>query len=302
VVVDRGGTLTAIARPLNAEEHEAAGNWLEAARVREALGQRERAAELYEKAGAWPEAAELWCALGRPLLQADALEAYARSLGETTCGADELTAAWQAAAGVFEVEGERERADECRAEVARCLELPIITVDVEIDRGLMLDAWSRLRFIVRNEGFGPARNLVIRAEGEEFEGQVTATRRITTLRSGRRRVERLDVCPRAHGDSVPLRVTVEYEDRAGETRAWEHTIYIPVAREERARSEGETINVFVSGGGAAAVGAGAVAAGPGAVAVGRDVSAPIVTGEGNVIGDPGRSEVHTASGENEEES
>ncbi|RLC61008.1 MAG: hypothetical protein DRI48_11260, partial [Chloroflexi bacterium] len=80
LVADRGGTLTAVARPLSAEEHEAAGNWLEAAKLRQALGQRERAAELYEAAGAWREAAELWCALGRPLKQDQALEAHARSL------------------------------------------------------------------------------------------------------------------------------------------------------------------------------------------------------------------------------
>ena len=274
IIADRGGTITAVARPLSAAEHEAAGHWLDAAKFYENLGQQEHAAELYGKAGDWRKAAELWCELERPLRQAEALEHYARSLGETSCSDEERAAAWQAAAHAFESEGKRERVATCRREVARCLRLPIITLDA-VDKGLVLNSWSRLRFIVRNEGFGTARNLVIRAEGEQFEGQVTATRRIETLRGGRERVDWLDVCPREHGDSVPLRVRAEYRDRTGEMRVCEHTIYIPVAPVEARRQAGQTYNVFVSGGGAAAVGDGAAATGPGGVAVSGEVGGDV---------------------------
>ncbi len=74
-----------------------------------------------------------------------------------------------------------------------------------------------------------------------------ATRQIITLRAGQEQVKWLDVCPRAYGESVPLRVRANYEDRTGEQRFCQHTIYIPVARDENARSAGQTINVFVSG-------------------------------------------------------
>jgi hypothetical protein len=197
--------MTAGARPLSAAEHEAPGHWLEAARLREDRGQRERAVELYERAEAWQAVSELWCALGRPVKQAQALKAYARSLGETTCSAEAMAAAWETATRAFEAEGEREQVAVCREKVARCLELPFISLDVEIDKGLVLDAWSRLRFIVRNEGFGPAPSLVIPASGDQFRGTVTATQRIVRLRAGRERVDWLYIRPLEHGESVRLR-------------------------------------------------------------------------------------------------
>jgi len=271
IVADRGGTLLAIARPLSAAEHEAAGHWAEAASAYADLGQFARGAELLEvhgeplkaaelwkkageqeraalqceAAGAWQQAVELWTALGRPLQRAEALEACAQSLEGTPCGDEVHAEAWLAALRAFQAEGEVEQAATCQQEVARWRHQPIITMDVQ-HKGLVLRAWSRLQFVVRNEGYGPARHLVIHATGDEFEGQVMATRQITTLRVGQERTEWLDVRPLEHGDSVPLRVRVEYSDRAGEPQSYEHTIYIRVARSKAARSEGERIGVFDS--------------------------------------------------------
>jgi outer membrane protein assembly factor BamB len=275
LITDRGCALTAIARTLSAEEHEAAGHWveavsayaalgqlahgaqllethgkpLEAGELWEAAGEREHAALQYEAAGAWQQAAELWAALSRPLKQAEALKEHARSLEDATCSAEERAEIWGAAARLFESEGEAEHAAACWREVAQWLRQPVITMDVQHD-GLVLDAWSCLQFIVRNDGYGPAHNLVIHASGDEFEGQVTATRQIATLRAGRERTDWLDVRPREYGDSVPLRVSVEYEVHAGELRSCERTIYIAVARSEATRREGKAIPVLVSGGGA----------------------------------------------------
>jgi outer membrane protein assembly factor BamB len=273
LTADRGGTLVAVARPLSAEEHEAAGHWVEAASTYAALGQfargaqllaahdepfkaaelwraageRERAAAQYEVARAWQQAAELWSVLGRPLKQAEALEQYARSLEGGPCSDEERATAWTAAVQAFEAEGETERVAACQREVARCLRQPIITLDVKHE-GLVLDAWSRLQFIVRNDGYGPAHKLIIRASGEQFGGQVTATRQIATLRAGRERTDWLDVRPLAYGDSVPLRVSVEYQDQAGESCICEQTIYIPVARIEADRGAGQVFQITTAGG------------------------------------------------------
>jgi len=244
VVADHGGTLTAVARPWSAEEHQAAGQWLEAAAAYATRGLARKRAEM--------------------------LEQQARSLEEAGCGDAECAAAWEAAARVREAEGETERAADCRQAMARCMRQPAITLDVRHE-GLVLGAWSQLQFSVRNAGYGPARNLVVHAQGEQFEGQVTQTRRIVTLPAGREQSEWLDVRPRQHGDRVPLRLRVEYQDQAGEMRYCEQTIHIAVARSEAVPREEQTVNVFVSGGGAAAVGAGAVVAGAGGVAVGGDV-------------------------------
>jgi hypothetical protein len=195
----------------------------------------------YEAAGAWRQAAELWSVLGQPLKQAEALEQHARSLESRSCSDEERAAAWAAAAEVFRDEGEIERVAACRREFARCLEQPIIILEVQ-HQGLLLNAWSRLQFIVRNEGYGPARNLIIRASGDQFEGQVTTTRQIATLRAGQKHTDWLDIRPRAYGDSVPMRVGVGYKDCAGEDRICEQTIYIPVERTEMARGVGAVVN------------------------------------------------------------
>jgi outer membrane protein assembly factor BamB len=254
LVADHGGMLTAIVRPLSAEELEAAGRWL--------------------------EAAEAYARLDRPLRRALALEQHARLLEGTMCSAREKAAAWLAAAEALEAEGEAERAVACLEAVARCLQQPAIALDVRLDRGLMLKRWSQLHLVVHNGGYGPARNLVIRASGEQFEGQVMHTQRIMTLKVGQTREETLNVRPLQCGDAVPLQMRVHYQDSAGELHDCDQTIHVPVAGEEAARGGGGTINVFVSGGGAAAVGQGAVAAGTGGVAVGEDVHGDVVIGGG----------------------
>jgi outer membrane protein assembly factor BamB len=272
-IADRGGTLTAIARPLSATEYQAAKRWIEAASAYAALGElargaellethgesykaaeiwlaageQTRAAEQYEAAGAWQRATELWGALGRPLKRANALEEHARSLADGTCTDEEQAAAWATAAQAFEVEGEVERAAACQRKVARFLRRPIITLDVQHE-GLVQGAWSRLMFVVRNDGYGSARNLIIRARGEEFEGQVTTTRQIATLRVDHERTDWLDVRPRAYGDSVPLRVSVEYTDWEGQSHTLEQTIYIPVARTEITRGTEQRVNVIIQHG------------------------------------------------------
>jgi len=284
LVTDRGGTLVAIARPLSAEELEAAGRWVEAAsacaaqgqfvrgaklleahgepakaaEMWEAAGERERAAKQYEAAEAWQQAAEIWAALGSPR-QTEALERHAQSLTDRPCSDEERAAAWAAAAQAFEAEGGAEQAAACQREAAKWRKQPIITLDVQHE-GLVHNVWTRLQFTVRNEGYGTARNLVIRASGDEFEGQVMATRQIFTLRAGREHTDWLDVRPLEYGETVPLRVSVEYENQAGETCVCGQTIYIPVARAEADRGAGQVLHIE-TGGGAVFLGDVAVEAG-----------------------------------------
>jgi outer membrane protein assembly factor BamB len=291
LVADRGGALTAIVRPLGAEELEAAGQWREAASAYAAQGQlargaelleahgeahgaadlwkaageRELAAKLYEAAGDWRQAAEIWATLGSPR-QAEVLALHARSLADQPCSDEERAAAWSTAAQAFEAEGDAQRAAACRREAARWREQPIITLDVQHE-GLVLNAWSRLQFTVRNEGYGPARSLVIHASGDEFEGQVMTTRQISTLRAGRERTDWLDIRPLEYGETVPLRVSVEYRDQTGEACVCGQTIYIPVARAEADRGAGQVLHIETRGG--------AVFLGDVAVETGTPASSPL---------------------------
>ena len=68
------------------------------------------------------------------------------------------------------------------------------------------------------------------------------------LRAGRARVDILDVCPRAHGDSVPLRVSAMYLDHSGQEHSFEQTLYIPVARAEAFRGAGQVFQISTAGG------------------------------------------------------
>jgi outer membrane protein assembly factor BamB len=226
--------------------YERAGALQQAADMLKAAGEREQAAVLYEQAGAWMQAIELWAALGRPLKQAEAMVKYAESLDEQSHRPEELATLWEQAARCFAAEGDTEQAAACRRHVARYHQWPILNLDVHSE-GLVVNAWSRIQLFVHNEGYGSARNLVVRAEGSQFEGQVMATQRIATLHAGRTREEWLDVRPLEYGDSVPLRVSVEYADRDGQSQVYQETLYMPVARTGDARQEGQVYNINVSG-------------------------------------------------------
>lgn len=255
IIADRGGTVTTLQRPLSAAEHEATGHWLEAASAYAALGQLSRGAALfeaqaepfkaaqlwqatgkleqaagqYEIARAWARAAELWQQLNRPLKQAEALEQYVRSLSSEATSDETLAKAWESAGRAFAVAGASDRAEACQREVVRYRRLPYLEVEVEHE-GLLLNAWTRLRFIVHNRGHGLAHHLIIRAYGGQFEGQVAETRQIISLPAGQRQEDWLDVRPLAYGDSVPLRVSINYQDGAGNDYPWEKTIYLLVAQ------------------------------------------------------------------------
>ncbi len=225
LIADRGGTLTAVARPLSAAEHEAANHWREAAQIREALAQRERAAEDYERAGAWMEAARLWEMVGRPLRQAAALEQQiAAQPGNAAVCAD----LWAQVAALYAGMWLPDKAVAARREAARCRGDPFITVDVEHE-GLVLDVETYLSFTVRNEGRGIARNLVIRARGPGFAGGVRETQHLLTLLPGQSRRQWLHVCPRRAGDHVQLEIALEYHGPAGETYARCQALTFPVA-------------------------------------------------------------------------
>jgi hypothetical protein len=63
------------------------------------------------------------------------------------------------------------------------------------------------------------------------------TRQIVTLRAAQTRQDQLDVRPLASGDSVPLRVSIDYQDEAGHECIWQRTLYLAVAETRQAVSE-----------------------------------------------------------------
>ena len=245
VITDRSGTVTCLQRPLSAPEHENAGHWIEAAHLWQVVGQPERAAVQYEVAGVWSQAADLWAAQGNALRQAGALQRHARFLEETGTPLEGVADLWATIVELYETQGERALAASCRREVARCRRQPKIALEIEHD-GLVLNAWTMVSFIVRNVGFGPAHNLIIRASGEQFDGQITRTQRLVSLDADERKVESLDIKPLEYGKSVPLTVTAEYTDYKDEVFTQSQTLHMPVSETEpvqRARTRTQVIRV-----------------------------------------------------------
>ncbi|RLC89592.1 MAG: hypothetical protein DRI77_15585 [Chloroflexi bacterium] len=243
IVADRGGALTAIARPLSAAEHEAAGHWLEAARLRETLGESACAAEHYERATAWQEAARLWGALNRPLRQAAALEQQALVQQEDAQARAEL---WDQAAELYAGMWQPEKATEAQRAAAHCRGEPFVTVEME-HAGLVVDTETYLKFTVRNEGAGIARSLVIRATGEGFAGGVRKTQRLLTLRAGQAQQQWLHVCPQRAGDHVQMEITLEYAGSSGETQTRQQVLDLAVAATPAQRGAGARYTIIGNG-------------------------------------------------------
>jgi outer membrane protein assembly factor BamB len=215
VVVDCSGNVTGLTYPVSATAHEKAGRWAKAARMWEVEAHPRRAAEA-------------WCR-------------HAESLGDPTAGdadsRDARARSWMMAAHLFASVSAVERAGEAHQRYAQVLELPLITVEVS-HGGLVLDAWSRLKLTFRNGGYGVARNLVIRAAGDHFEGQIAETQELAALPIGQSETRELAIKPIAHGDSVPLRIQMAYLDQNGEPHRREETIYLSVAKELAKRVPG----------------------------------------------------------------
>jgi len=243
IVADRGGALTAVVRPLSAAEHEAAGHWLEAARLRETLDERARAAEHYERATAWQEAARLWGVLGRPLRQAAALEQQALVQQEDAQACAEL---WDRVAELYAGMWQPEKEAEAQRAAAHCRGEPFVTVEVE-HAGLVVNTETCLRFTVRNEGAGVARYLVIRAQGEGFAGGIHKTQRLLMLAAGQEAQQWLHVCSQRVGDHVQLEVILEYVGPSGETQTRQQVLAFAVAATPAQRGAGARYTIIGNG-------------------------------------------------------
>lgn len=251
VVIDRGGNIAALPLPegpvedaaeqiLQAvrqtdkkrraeawatikEPRRAAELWLES-------GELEKAAGAFETAGAWQEAARVWQQLDRLGKRAEALEQYAVQLGDTGQDDDKTAVAWEQAACAFAEISQREARARCEKEAARYGRQPLLII--EIEPGTMrLNAWSKVDYVIRNEGFGSARQVMVKVVDDRFEGHGQHSQTLVTIRPSSSHRGWLDVLPNAQGDQVPIRLAVEYVDRLGSEHRLQRTFHLPVVGE-----------------------------------------------------------------------
>jgi hypothetical protein len=233
VVVDCTGGVSVFTYPVPAHEHMSAGRWEKAAATWVAAGELRRAAESWVRC-----AAELSA-------QQPPAEAREHSAGTI---ADAHAQAWISAAQLFDAAGAAGEAVQARRHHAELLELPEITAEVR-HNGLVLGAWSTLTFTVRNQGYGAARNLIIRLAGEQFAWEPAASASSTevleapvlgALAAGQEHIHQVSAQPLAYGEHVPLGVQLTYLDRNGEPHRQDETLYITVAS-DAAQSAPETL-------------------------------------------------------------
>lgn len=252
LVADRGGAVVAWSRPPELAEESAAEpavdpalmrqlrweaaerferekQFLTAAELWHELGELERAAIQYETGGDWLAAAQLWRQLDRYGKRAEALKRHAQNLSLGQATDEEKAAAWEAATRVFAEMGEKEERDAGEREIARYRGLPILEVEIEAEE-MVKNAWAKVQYTVRNEGFGTAQYMTIQLKDDRFEGQMSSTQTMVTVAAGREVTGRLDVRPRHQGSSVPMQINIEYMDKSG-LQKLARIFYLPVAGE-----------------------------------------------------------------------
>ena len=250
LVADRGGNVVALPRPAEvtaepaaepvvdpavrrelrwqaAERFEQEKQFQIAAELWHELGELERAAVQYEAGEDWLSAAKLWRQLDRYGKRAEALKRHAQSLSQATDA--EKAAAWENASRVFAEMGEKAERDAAKREVARYRGLPILNVEIEAEE-MIKNAWAKIQYTVRNEGFGTAQYMTVQLKDDRFEGQMSATQTMVTVAAGREATGRLEVRPRHQGSSVPMQINIEYIDKSG-LQKLEHIFYLPVSGE-----------------------------------------------------------------------
>jgi len=226
-----------------AQQFDEKGQPANAAKAYLQAGAKKEAAEKFEEAEQWLTAIKVWHELSRPLKEAQALEGYAHSLEDVKAEESKLVEVWMQAALIYEQEGERAKAEFCQRQVARYQQQPILDLSLEYE-GLVLNAWASLQLTVQNRGYGRASRITVHESGDQFEGEVASSQYYFRLNAGEEYLINLALRPLEYGQSVPLRLTIEYMDRSRIAHKMQKTIYLPVAREVADRVEGHMTNIF----------------------------------------------------------
>lgn len=183
---------------------EAQGDLIAAADVWAAAGQPPRALLLYMQADSeagWEKAAALSEAEGDWVQRAEALKQLAELRDDVS--------AWQEARQAYTVAGMAPEAAACWRELCRLQRYPFVRIEVQPEAGFVLDQYTVLRLLVRNEGWGMAAALSARASSDAFAGQDMQSQMMGNLAPGRSCELRLGLAPTRAGQA-PLTLEVSF--------------------------------------------------------------------------------------------
>ncbi len=110
---------------------------------------------------------------------------------------------------------------------ARYWHQPILALKLKSGT-LVFNAWSKLDYTIRNEGFGAAQQVLVKVADDRFEGQGSHSQTLVTIAPQKDYQHWLDVLPKAYGTDVPMQLVIEYKDPQGNIHLLERTVYVPV--------------------------------------------------------------------------
>ncbi len=251
IIADRKGNVIALPLPdvaedvksstndpirLQASKRKRAAAWesankpLQAAPLWLEIGELEKAAEALAAGGSWIAAANIWQQLERYGKRAEALEQHAIQLTSQEIDAEEKGAAWAQAARAHAEIGQKEARLRCEREAARFWRQPILNIELKPGT-LIFNAWSKLDYTIRNDGFGAAHQVLVQLADDRFEGQGSHSLTLVTIQPNRAYQHWLDVLPKAQGSAVPMQLLIEYKDRLGNLHSLKRRLHLPVTRE-----------------------------------------------------------------------
>ncbi|MFZ5916402.1 MAG: PQQ-binding-like beta-propeller repeat protein [Chloroflexota bacterium] len=286
LAADQAGNVVAVAgegpKPPDylqiAQDHAAAGNWVEAGQAYERAGKPDlaapalqqaglltRAVDNYCKAEMWAEAAylhetqEQWTraadCYGKANRWADAGRIQSSRLNDWAAAAESFVraassgAATYIAAGYWEHArhsylqlGDRVRAEDCQREIALLRGLPHIQVKVSAPQVMILGEYDGITCEIKNAGGGTAQQVFLCHTLSEFAGDLQATIEIHNIPPGNLVHRVLYLSARAAGRRVPLDIIITYADKNARTYEVRHrqllTVHHDRSREQN-RNEGE---------------------------------------------------------------
>ena len=256
IAADNGGALAKIARPPDAEELEAAGQWAQAAELWQSSGHVERAIRAYRQAELWVQAAQLcearaqwaeavecyeraksWAEVGRiyrdqlrnPEIAVKSFMLAARAAADRGAETDAVDL-WLRARDCYQRLDDTKGAENCLRDIARLRKQPHLQVRVQAPQVLTLEEYHEIVVELVNDGGGTARQVLLRHTESEFAGDLKATRQIRTLPVGEDVREVLLLRALAPGQHVPLDLFVTFADDRGEHYEIRHREFVTVKR------------------------------------------------------------------------
>ena len=177
---------------------------------------RKRLAESARRLGKFRVEAETWDGMGDALKAADAYWRSAMQMEHTQPRAEEeIASLYEKAEQQFTEAGDFSRIETCHQKVLSYRHLPCIDVSGKSEKSFRENEWSTFELLVKNIGYGQARDIRFRIGEDRFDMDDTNAKQGFNLASGKEEEMNVFLRPRKEtvGEEVPLVLEWSWRDR-----------------------------------------------------------------------------------------